>query len=119
MAVTPLEKVLRFAGTLELAGLDLNINHRRIAAILGALEDYLGQIKTSDVVKIWSGLRPCCPDGLPIIGYFPPYSNLIIATGHCMLGITLAPITGRLISQLVCDQTTDLNVRPLSVTRFK
>lgn len=119
VAVTPLENVLRFAGTLELAGMDLNIDLRRVNTIMHAAEDYLGQRKDLDIVEIWRGLRPCSPDGLPIIDRFPGYNNLIIATGHCMLGISMAPITGKLVSQLVCEQAPDVNLAPLRVTRFK
>jgi len=119
VAVTPLEDTLRFAGTLELAGMDFNINLRRVEAIMHAAQDYLGEIENLDIAKTWCGLRPCSPDGLPIIDRFPGYNNLIIATGHGMLGITLAPLTGKLISQLACELTPDMDLTPLSVTRFK
>jgi len=119
VAVTPLEDILRFAGTLELTGMDFRINLRRVDTIMSAVENYLGQIENLEIIEIWRGLRPCTPDGLPIIDRFPGYSNLIIATGHCMLGITLAPITGKLVSQLVCEQTPDVNLTPLSLNRFR
>ena len=119
VAVTPLEDTLRFGGTMEFTGIDFNINSRRLDAIIRAAEDYLGQIENLDIIETWCGLRPCTHDGLPIIGRFPGYKNLIIATGHNMLGITQAPITGKLVSQLVCDQVPDVNLRPLAVTRFR
>ena len=119
VAVTPLEDVLRFAGTLELVGMDVTINNRRVNAIVRAAEDYLIPMENLESAEIWRGLRPCSPDGLPIIDRFPGYKNLIIATGHCMLGISLAPITGKLVSQLVCEQAPDVNLTPLRVTRFK
>lgn len=118
VAVTPLEDVLRFAGTMEFVGMDFNINSRRIDAIKQAAEEYLLQIENLDIVKTWLGLRPCTPDGLPIISRFSGIKNLIVATGHCMLGITLAPVTGKLVSQLACDQTPDMDLNPLGVTRF-
>jgi len=119
VAVTPLEDALRFAGTLELVGMDFNVNRRRLNTIMHATKDYLRQIEDLDIIEIRPGLRPCTPDGLPIIDRFPGYENLIIATGHGMLGISLAPITGKLISQLTCEQAPSIDLSPLQVTRFK
>ena len=121
VAVTPLQDVLRFAGTLELIGMDFNINLRRVDAIMRSAEDYLQHIENLylDTIEIWHGLRPCSPDGLPIIDRFPGYNNLIIASGHCMLGITLAPITGKLVSQLVCGQSPEVDLTPLRLIRFR
>ncbi len=119
VAVTPLEGVLRFAGKLELVGMNLDINLRRVDAIMSASKDYLHNIEYPDTMEIWRGLRPCTPDGLPIIDRLPGYDNLIIATGHCMLGVTLAPITGKLVSQLVCGQAPDMDLAPFRMARFK
>jgi len=119
VVATPLENDFRFAGTLELGGMDFSINNRRVNAIMGAAKDYLGQVETMEITEVRAGLRPCTPDGLPIIDTVPDYKNLIIATGHGMLGITLAPITGKLISQLACKQTRDIDLTPLQVTRFR
>ncbi len=119
VVATPLEEELRFAGTLELGGMDFSINNRRVNAIMAAAKDYLRQLATMEAIEVRTGLRPCTPDGLPIIDTIPGYKNLIMATGHGMLGITLAPVTGKLISQLVCNQTTDIDLKPLQVTRFK
>jgi len=119
VAVTPLEDVLRFAGTLELTGMDFSINPRRMKAIIEAAKVYLRQIEDLGIVKTWCGLRPCTPDGLPIIDFIPGYKNMIVATGHGMLGITLAPITGKLISQLICEQIPDLSLNPFRLTRFR
>ena len=119
VVVTPLEDDLRFAGTLELGGMDFRINNRRVNAIMGAAKDYLRQVETMETEEVRTGLRPCTPDGLPIIDRAPGYKNLIMATGHGMLGITLAPITGKLISQLACEQTPDIDLAPFQVTRFR
>jgi D-amino-acid dehydrogenase len=118
VAVTPLEKSLRLGGTLELAGMDFTVNRSRVEGIKSASRDYLGSIPDLDAGKLWSGLRPCSPDGLPFISRLPDYSNLYIATGHGMLGISLAPITGRLISQLVLERTPDIDLAPLAADRF-
>ena len=119
VAVTPLEETLRLAGTLEFAGMDFSINKRRADSIKSSAEDYVTGIENMDIIEIRSGLRPCTPDGLPIIGRVPGFDNLFLATGHCMLGITLAPITGKLVSQLVLERALDVNLEPLSVSRFK
>jgi len=100
-------------------GYDFNINLHRVYAIMRAPIDYLKDIKILDTTKIWRGLRSCTPDGLPIIDRFADYNNLFIATGHCMLGITQAPITGKLVSQLICEQVSDVNLAPFRMNRFR
>jgi D-amino-acid dehydrogenase len=120
VVLTPMEDMLRFAGTLELAGFDMSINKRRLYAILEAVSAYLPDIDTDalELVEIWRGLRPCSPDGLPYIERPRIYDNLIIATGHGMLGISLAPITGQIVAQLASDQTPDMDIEALRIERF-
>jgi D-amino-acid dehydrogenase len=120
VAVTPLGERLRFAGTMELAGNDLAINHRRVRAILNAVPKYLPHLGAIDLprAEVWAGLRPCTPDGLPYIGAFHEYDNLIAATGHAMLGVTLAPITGKLVSDLILKQPIALDMNALHPERF-
>lgn len=119
VAVTPFKDVLRFAGMLRLVGMDLSINIRRVNSMIRTVADYISQIENVDIVDIRAGLRPCSPDGLPIIDHLPGYKNLIIGTGHCMLGITLAPITGKLLSQLVWEQSPEVSMDPFRISRFK
>ena len=118
--ITPMGEDLRFAGTLELAGLDLSINRRRVDAIINNVPKYLPDLnpKQMDLVEIWRGLRPCTPDGLPFLGRSPAYENLIVAAGHAMIGISLSPITGRLVSQLVAGEKPAIDLAPLRVDRF-
>jgi D-amino-acid dehydrogenase len=118
VAVTPMGDVLRLAGTLELAGLALSINLRRVAAIQRAAQACLPGLAQVEPLEIWRGLRPCTPDGLPIVGRARAYDNLIIAAGHAMLGMSLGPITGKLVAQLACGQQTDMDVHPLRLDRF-
>jgi D-amino-acid dehydrogenase len=66
----------------------------------------------------WCGLRPCTPDGLPIVGPVPGVDGLFVATGHAMLGLTLGPITGRLIAECVLDGRPSINIQALTVDRF-
>lgn len=122
VAVTPMESAygpaLRFAGTLELAGMDLSINLRRVNAIRRAARSYLAGIEELERIEVWRGLRPCTPDGLPIIGRPASFDNLTLAAGHAMLGMTLGPITGKLVSQIVCGEKPDMDVTPLRAERF-
>lgn len=120
VAITPMGEQLRFAGTMELAGNDLSINERRVQAIRNAVPKYLPNLGLIDLARaeVWAGLRPCTPDGLPYIGAFREYGNLIAATGHAMLGITLAPITGKLVSDLLRNQPNALNTEALHPERF-
>jgi len=118
VAVTTLDDTLRFGGTLEFVGMDFRLNERRVNAIKHAAGEYLARMESLESGEIWSGLRPCSPDGLPLIGRSREFGNLMVATGHGMLGISLAPITGKLISQLAGGLTPDIGLTPLSLARF-
>jgi len=101
IAVTPLEGRLRLAGTMQFAGLDESIDPRRVATIHREGTQALPAWKDSTVSRIWSGLRPCTPDGLPMVGWLRDDMPIALATGHAMLGLTLAPITGQLAADLL------------------
>ncbi len=120
VTVTPMGNFLRFGGTLELAGFDPSIDRVRASSILNTIPDFVSgsdssYIKTEDV---WSGYRPCTPDGLPIIGRSKLVKNLVIATGHAMIGITLGPITGKLVSDLVNHEIPEIDLHKLRPERF-
>jgi D-amino-acid dehydrogenase len=118
VVVNPLGDSLRLAGTLELAGMDLSINLRRVDEMRRASSQYLPGLGEAKVIEIWRGLRPCTPDGLPIISRSQVFENLIVAAGHAMLGMSLGPITGKLVSQLIDGEKTDVDVYPLRIERF-
>lgn len=120
VAVTPMGETLRLGGTLELAGMDHSINSRRITAIINAVSQYLPafDIGSHEIVDTWCGLRPCTPDGLPFLGRSPDFSNLIVAAGHAMIGVSLGPVTGKLVAQIVAGGRTDINLDLLAVDRF-
>ncbi len=118
VAVTPMGETLRLAGTLELAGLDLSINRRRVHAVRRSASQYLSATRELRVLEIWGGMRPCTPDGLPIIGRPEGVENLILATGHAMIGVSLGPITGKLVAQLVSREDPMLDLRLLNPGRF-
>lgn len=119
VVVTPMGGILRFAGTLELAGLDFSINPRRVNAIQCAAREYLADTGEQEVLEIWRGFRPLTPDGLPIIERSETWDNLIIATGHGMQGIAMGPITGKLVAQLMCKETPSVDVAGLISKRFR
>lgn len=120
VAVTPMGDSLRFAGTLELAGLDLSVNRRRVQAMLRAVPAYLPDLDPEEfrLIEIWRGLRPCSPDGLPFLGRSRAYGNLTVAAGHAMIGLSLGPVTGRLVCQLVAKKEPDIDLSFFGVERF-
>jgi D-amino-acid dehydrogenase len=118
VVINPLGHALRIAGTLELAGMDFSFTSKRVHAIQRSSGDYLPGLAEAKVIEIWRGLRPCTPDGLPIISRVKKFGNLIVAAGHAMLGMSLGPITGKLVSQLVSGDVTEIDILPLSAQRF-
>ncbi len=118
VAVTPMGAHLRYAGTLELAGFDMTINQRRVGAILKAGETYLQKIDGEPHPEIWAGLRPASADGLPYIGRSARVKNLVIATGHAMLGVAMGPLTGQLAAELLQEQNPSFDILPFAPERF-
>ncbi len=119
VAVTPLNGLVRLAGTMEFSGLNDRIHPKRAAAIARAGATYLRDWPTDPkAARISSGLRPMTPDGLPIIGFVPGFRNLVIATGHAMLGVTLAPATAEAVANLLSDGRVPEQIRPFSAARF-
>ncbi len=112
---TPLPDCLRLSGTLELAGLDLSISQPRVDAIRRGGERWFRGLTGRSVLETWAGLRPCLPDGLPAIGWL---DRVVVATGHAMKGVSLAPITGRLVAQLVAGEQPDQDLAPFDPGRF-
>ena len=118
VAVTPIGSKLRFAGTLELTGIDLSINRRRVNAIMKAGRDYLKGISFEGEMTVWSGLRPLPPDDFPYIGRSKTVKNLIVATGHGMLGVSLGPLTGKMVAQIATEEKPDFDMSVFAVERF-
>ena len=112
---TPLPDRLRLSGTLELAGLDLSISQPRVDAIRRAGERWFRGVAGRPAIDIWAGLRPCLPDGLPAIGRV---GRTVIATGHAMKGVSHAPVTGRIVAQLLSGEEPAHDLTPLDPSRF-
>lgn len=118
VTVTPRKGSVRLAGTLELVGIDETITPRRVQAIINGARQYLSVPTEPQIVEVWRGLRPCTPDGLPIIGRPLHLDNVVIATGHQMLGLQTAPATGRLVADLLTAQSPAFDPAPFRVERF-
>ncbi|RAJ93969.1 D-amino-acid dehydrogenase [Larkinella arboricola] len=117
---TPMGPDLRFAGTLEVAGTDLSVNMNRVRGIVNSIQNYYPELPADlpDVSKVWSGLRPCSPDGLPYIGRMTGFENLTLATGHGMMGVSLGPATGKLVADCIGNRTPELEISAFSPLRF-
>lgn len=120
VAVTPIGSSLRFGGTMEIAGLNTKINPIRVEGIVKSAQKYYPEFRASDFegVKPWCGLRPCSPDGLPYIGRTTRWSNVAVATGHAMMGLSLGPVTGKLIADILSQRRSDFDAQLLSVDRY-
>ena len=118
VAVTPRVGSVRFAGTMELAGLDESITSHRLDAVRRAANDYLDLPSTLQTVETWAGLRPCTPDGLPMIGRAGRWKNVTVAAGHAMLGLTLCTGTGELVAQLLTGEEPQSDPAPFRPDRF-
>ncbi len=119
VGVTPLAGRLRIGGTLELSGLDESISPRRVDAIVEGATRALPGLAGRPRQKVWRGLRPCAPDGVPIVGESRRMANLVVASGHAHMGLALAPITGRLVRQIVRREEPSHALDALSPDRFQ
>ncbi|HSI64781.1 MAG TPA: FAD-dependent oxidoreductase, partial [Candidatus Saccharimonadia bacterium] len=121
VAVTPMEGgTLRFGGTMEISGMSESINPRRVQGIIKAASRYFPEFTSKDFagVKPWCGLRPCAPDGLPYLGRTQRFTNLCVATGHAMMGLSLGPVTGRIVAEILDGEQPEINLPLLSPDRY-
>lgn len=122
VAVTPLDGRLRLAGTMEFAGYDTKVNARRVAAVKRAAElGFRDWNPATPHAAPWAGLRPMTADGLPIVGRLQPEGNVLIASGHGMLGLTLAPSTAKTVRDLARDVASGRRspITPYGPERFR
>jgi D-amino-acid dehydrogenase len=120
VAVTPIGETVRFGGTMEIAGMDESIRDARVHGIVQSVCRYFPEFTADDFrgIEPWCGLRPCSPDGLPYIGRFKGFANLSAATGHAMMGMSLGPITGKLMSEILSDEQPSISLAMLSPDRY-
>jgi len=115
---TPMDGFVRLAGTLEFSGLNERIERARLHQLMRAARQYLNGMEGTVIRSEWCGLRPCLPDGLPAVGPVRGYRGLFLATGHAMMGVTLGPVTGKLIADFVLDGRPSLDIAALDPNRF-
>lgn len=118
VGVTPFRDGFRLGSMLELCGFDASIPRRRIAHLEASASQYLVEPEGAEVRETWSGWRPITWDSLPVIGRMPRLGNVVMATGHHMLGMTMAPATGRLVAEIVGERTPHIDPAPFSPARF-
>ena len=112
VAVTPMHGFTRFAGTMEIAGINHTIRKERVEAIANAVTRYYPDVVLSSEEKSQAtcGLRPLSPDGLPYIGKSLKCNNLTIATGHAMMGWSMGPATGKLVSEIISNKKPSISL---------
>lgn len=119
-AVSPMDGFTRFGGTMEIAGINSEINKDRVKKISINAKVFYPNINITDeeISNAACGLRPLSPDGLPFIGRSKSLKNVSFATGHAMMGLSQAHATGKLISEIVSEKKTSLNLSPFNLERF-
>jgi D-amino-acid dehydrogenase len=136
VALTPWNNRLRIGSTMEIGAINNKILLKRAQGILEAvprflptfqkdpafksLQQQISSAPSGDAVrdKVWFGFRPVSADGMPIVGFASSAENLIMATGHAMLGLSLGPGTGKLVAELACNESTTIPVNAFRVQRF-
>lgn len=119
-AITPWGNRLRIGGTMELSGINNKVLVNRMQGIYDSAKSFYPglQIDFPPTDKIWNGLRPVTPDGLAYIGRTSAYHNVVIAGGHAMLGISQGTGTGLLVSQIVENKKTEIDISAFKLNRF-
>lgn len=120
-AMTPMDgNKIRFGGTMEITSTKTPPRMNRVHGILDAVRRFFPEfnIPMPAADKIWYGYRPCSADGLPYIGQAKKWKNVVVATGHSMLGLSLGAGTGKIISEIVNEQKTSMDMSPFAVERF-
>ncbi|MDQ3953653.1 MAG: FAD-dependent oxidoreductase [Actinomycetota bacterium] len=115
VGATSFDGAVRFAGTMEFSGINTDVNRTRVAAIEKAARRYLTGWTDDARGRAWAGMRPMTPDGLPVIGRVA--GNVTVASGHAMLGVTLAPVTGEAVADVIDGGAPEV-LRPFDPLRF-
>jgi D-amino-acid dehydrogenase len=121
VAIAPMDgNKMRFGGTMEVVKTSTAPRYHRVEGIVKAINDFLPEFKMPlpGEDKIWYGYRPTSADGVPYIGRIKRYKNVVVATGHAMLGLSLGAGTGKLVSELVGEQKASIDLTPFAVERF-
>ncbi|MBX3241271.1 MAG: FAD-dependent oxidoreductase [Chitinophagaceae bacterium] len=122
VAITPMDgNKIRFGGTMEVVPTNTPPRYNRITGILNAVKRYYPEfdIAQPSADQIWYGFRPCSADGLPYIGRIKSCENVVVATGHSMLGLSLGAGTGKLVKELINGEKPSMDITPFAVDRFE
>lgn len=120
VAVTPMGNALRFGGTMEITGVDHRVNMMRVKGITDSIRNYYPEMSVALPARenVWHGLRPCSPDGMPYIGRSGRFRNMVVATGHAMMGLSLGPGTGKLISEILSGDSPSVDLTLFDPDRY-
>lgn len=105
---------------MQLGELNQSIDPRRVQGIIKSIPEYMPRFKTShfEGIEPWVGLRPVSPDGVPYLGRPKGIDNLVVATGHAMMGMSLGPISGKLVGELLDREDPSIDISLASPDRF-
>ncbi len=121
VAITPMNGAIRYGGTMEIGKINSNINMNRVKGIVESVPKYFPDFKLEmpEEKDVWFGFRPVSPDGIPYIGLSSKYNNLAIATGHAMIGLGLAPATGKIIDAVLNGTKPIMDIKAFAPARFE
>jgi len=121
VALTPMDgNKIRFGGTMEITSTQTPPRLNRVEGLLKAVKRFYPEfdVPVPPVEKIWYGYRPCSADGLPYLGRTNKWNNVVIATGHAMLGLGLGAGSGKLVSEIVNEERLSIDIEPFNPNRF-
>lgn len=120
VTVSPFGELIRFGGTMEITGLNQRVSPRRLQGIAESVGQYYRgyEVPPPSPGIAWSGLRPVSPDGMPYLGQTKRFENVYFSSGHSMMGVSLAPASGRIIADLVSGKEPPFSLEAFSVDRF-
>ncbi|PXY42365.1 FAD-dependent oxidoreductase [Flavobacterium cheongpyeongense] len=121
VAITPMDgNKIRFGGTMEVVPTTAKPQYERINGVINSVKQFLPefQIEKPADEKIWCGFRPCSADGVPYIGKIKKHKNVVVATGHSMMGLSLGPGTGKLVSEIINEVPTSIDIKAFEAERF-
>jgi D-amino-acid dehydrogenase len=120
VAITPMGNDLRIGGTLEISNFSKQINKKRLEGIIESVPRYYPEmnIEMPKTENVWYGYRPCTPDGMPYIDQSEKFTNAYVATGHGMMGMSLGPSTGKMISEMFIGKKLSIPRELMKLDRF-
>jgi D-amino-acid dehydrogenase len=118
VAVTPMQSGYRIGSMMEFSGYDAALDPRRLGLLRDTAKRYLREPLAEPVQEEWTGFRPMTPDGKPIIDFSPGLDNVLVAAGHGMLGLSMAPATGKLVAERLGGEATHIDPAPYRLSRF-